>query len=133
MSASIFLARVFGIYFIIVCMAVIFHFKYIQAVYDDMVSNKAHVFIGAFLSLIIGILVVVGHTMFVWDWRLLITLIGYLALFKGILLLFFPEHMLKFKRNIMANKTLYYIMIIIFFAPGVEPNPFRYPIVIALF
>ena len=118
MDVSTFLARVFGLYLIIVCLAVLFRFKAIQAAYDEMVSSKGHVIFGGFLSLVIGILVVVSHSVFIWDWRLLITLLGYLALLKGIWLLFFPETALKFKRSVMGNKPVYRIIIIIFLLIG---------------
>jgi len=119
MGVSTFLARVFGLYLIIVCLAVLFRFKTFQTAYDEMISNKAHVFLAGFLSLVIGILVVVSHSIFVWDWRLLITLIGYLALIKGIWLLFFPETALKFKRSIMGNQSVYRIIIVIFLLIGI--------------
>jgi hypothetical protein len=118
MDVSIFLARVLGLYFIIVCLAVLFRFKEIRKTFDEMVSNKAHVFFAAFLSLVIGILLVVSHSIFVWDWRLLITLIGYLSLLKGICLLFFPKHMLVCKRVIMSKQHVYYTIIIIFLLIG---------------
>jgi hypothetical protein len=119
MGVSIFLSRVFGLYFIIVCLAVLFRFKVFQAAYNEIVSSKGHVIFGGFLSLVIGILVVSSHSIFVWDWRLLITLLGYLALIKGIWLLFFPETALKFKRSIMENKSVYYIITVIFLLIGV--------------
>ena len=118
MDVSIFLARVLGLYFIIVCLAVLFRFKEIRKTFDEMVSNKANVFFAAFLSLVIGILLVVSHPVFVWDWRLLITLIGYLSLLKGICLLFFPKHMLVCKRAIMSKQHVYYTIIIIFLLIG---------------
>jgi hypothetical protein len=118
MGVSIFLSRVFGLYLVIVCLAVLFRYKMFRAVYDEMVSSKGHVVFGGFLSLVIGILVVVSHSVFVWDWRLLITLLGYLALIKGIWLLFFPESALKFKRSVMENKSAYYIIVVIFLLIG---------------
>ncbi|MGD9108106.1 MAG: hypothetical protein PVI75_02940 [Gammaproteobacteria bacterium] len=118
MGVSIFLARVFGLYLVIMCLAVLFRTQYIQTAYDELVANKAHMLFGAVLSLIIGILIVVAHSVFVWDWRLLITLIGYLVLIKGIVLLFFPEHMIKLKSSIMSNRPVYYIIIIIFLLIG---------------
>ncbi len=118
MDVSIFLARVLGLYFIIVCLALLFRFKEIRKSFDEMVSNKAHVFLRAFLSLVIGILLVVSHSIFVLDWRLLITLIGYLALLKGICLLFFPEKMLVYKHAVMDKQPIYYTIVIIFLLIG---------------
>lgn len=118
MIASIFLARVLGLYLIIVSLAVLFRFKYFQTAYDELVVNKANVLFGAVLSLIVGILIVVAHSIFMWDWRLLITLMGYLTLIKGIMLLFFPEYAIKFKRSMMSNRSLYFILIVIFLLIG---------------
>ena len=118
MDISTFLARAFGLYLIIICLAVLFRFKSIQSMYDEMVGNKAFVFLAGFLSLIIGILVVVSHSVFRWDWRVIITLLGYLALIKGIMLMFFPENALKFKSDII-KKPWYRILIIVFLLIGV--------------
>lgn len=118
MIVSIFLARVLGLYFIIVSLAVLFRFKYFQTAYDELVVSKANVLFGAVLSLIVGILIVVAHPIFIWNWRLLITVMGYLTLIKGIMLLFFPEYTIKFKRSMMSNRSLYFILIVIFLLIG---------------
>ena len=107
MTVSIFLARVFALYFLAMGLAVIFHRKYIQECIDHIFENQAMLFVVSFMTLIIGILLVVAHPTWTSDWRVLITIIAWIALLKGIIFLFFPRHLKVFQRKMLMRPMLY--------------------------
>jgi len=90
-DSSIFLAKVFGLYLIIMGLFCLIRFDAMKSAADDFMKNRAFSLISGVIALIIGLLIVVAHNVWVWDWPLIITLLGYLSLLKGILRLFFPE------------------------------------------
>ncbi len=91
MFLSIFLAKVIGLYFIIVGALYIFRKDYIKEVLKDWFQHPAISVIGGILALIIGLLIVVSHNVWVLHWPVVITIVGYLSLFKGLWRLFIPD------------------------------------------
>ena len=90
MDASIFLARALGIYLVVVCLLMLSKRKFFQQAIQSFTDSKALILLSSFFSLIIGILVVVSHNIWVCNWRVIITVIGWLALLKGVLLILAP-------------------------------------------
>ena len=91
MEHSIFLAKVLGLYLLIVPAAVLLKRKQFAGLADEFVTNRAVVFLSGLVSLVFGLLMVVSHNVWTADWRAAITLIGWLALAKGVVRIMFPE------------------------------------------
>lgn len=105
MDVSIFLGKVLGLYFVVVSGLYLIRKDEIKTVMKQMFQSRALLIYGGILALIIGLLVVVAHPVWVLDWRILVTLTGYLSLIKGISLLYFPEHVEKFSRKVLSNNN----------------------------
>jgi len=104
MSISIFLARVIGFYFVIVGAFYFLRRDYIKTVINDLFAHAAMSVIGGTVALIIGLLIVITHNFWVFDWAVVITIVGYLSLIKGIWLLFFPESGKNFARRLISGQ-----------------------------
>jgi hypothetical protein len=63
--------------------------------------------------LIVGTLVVVSHTVWEADWRVIVTLIGWLAFIKGIVRVVFPKLAMRFDGKIAKKPFLLKIFAII--------------------
>jgi hypothetical protein len=60
---------------------------------SGILNNPSLMFtIGAFVT-IFGILLVVSHNIWQWNWRLIITLIAWVILLKGVSIFLFPQFM----------------------------------------
>ena len=109
MDISIFLARFFGIYLFI---AGLLHFtrrEFIRKAADQIFESEGLVVTTAILSLIIGLLVVLSHNVWVFNWRVTITIIGYMGLLKGVLRLFVPRmsDQKLFKKMLRGDNPIY--------------------------
>ncbi len=91
MFLSVFLAQLFGIYLLITGLYYILRYDQIEEVLTDFYSSPALRVTSAVISLLIGLIIILSHSVWVLNWPLLITLIGYLSFAKGILNLFYPE------------------------------------------
>ncbi|MEK7114972.1 MAG: hypothetical protein AAB847_01275 [Patescibacteria group bacterium] len=91
MELSIFLAKLFGLYLIIVSLAALVNRKKIQSFIDSASENIPLLFVSGVIFLILGLAVVISHNIWVADWPVLITILGWLTLVKACLRLFFPE------------------------------------------
>jgi len=89
-EVSIFLAKFWGWYFIIFFLILSFNPKRILQVIKDLEDQK-FVIVFSFLAIVIGLLNILFHNIWEDDWRLIITIIGWIALFIGLSLFIFPK------------------------------------------
>ncbi len=92
MTLSIFLARFFGLYLIIIGFFYFWRREFIRKAARQIFAQESLVILSALISLIIGLLVIVSHNVWKFNWQVVITIIGYLALLKGLTRLFIPHH-----------------------------------------
>lgn len=89
MDLSLFLAQAFGIYFVVLGVAMFRHQVLTQMI-DDFMKNDALRFFAGIFILVLGILLVLTHN--VWDgtYRVLITVLAWLTFLKGVAYLWLP-------------------------------------------
>ncbi|MCF7830730.1 hypothetical protein K9M41_01905 [Candidatus Gracilibacteria bacterium] len=103
METSLFLAKFLGIMFTVMGLAILFNFKTYPKVMGDVLKNSALVYLCGFLSLMMGILLVLFHNVWEGGWVVLITVIAWISLVKGVLLLLFPGWMTKMKQTMCTS------------------------------
>ena len=103
MQASRFIAKVFGLSGILIVLVVLVSggdlLERMIGIFDD----PGFLLQSGFMTLIIGLAIVVGHN--VWDgsWRVVITVVGYLTLLKGFILLAWPDALVTMSKNMIEN------------------------------
>ncbi|MDP2927962.1 MAG: hypothetical protein Q8N80_04115 [Candidatus Omnitrophota bacterium] len=118
METSVFIARIFGLCYLIMGAGFLFNRKAFQQVMEDFCKNAAVVFYGGLFALVIGIVIILTHNVWVANWIVIITIIGWLALIKGIWIIVFPNTVYKFMQAYQKNKSLQIIHPIIAFILG---------------
>ena len=106
MPISIFLAKVIGLYFVIVSLILLIKPEQFRDYALSFLKNKVQLLPTALFTLILGILMVISHNIWVYEWRVWITLISWLVLVKGVLLLFNPSWFDRFVRSVYENGYL---------------------------
>lgn len=91
MEISIRLAQVFGIAYLAIGLGMLFDPKYYHKLYNDFMKNSALIYITALAITAVGYFIVVKHNVWIKSWEVLITIIGWGALIKGVLLLITPQ------------------------------------------
>jgi len=91
MDNSIFLAKFWGWYLIIFFLILSLNPKRIKQIFDDLKDEK-FLIISSFVAIIVGLLNILFHNIWEPSYKLIITLIGWLALFIGLALFIFPKH-----------------------------------------
>lgn len=89
MDSSIFFARFLGSFYLIFGLLFIFTRQLGKTI--EMTEDRAFVVSTGYISLLMGLATVVLHNLWVWDWRLAITILGWSTLIKGVLKTGFPE------------------------------------------
>ena len=80
---------------------------------EDFEQSPALTYISGFFTLVSGAFLVAYHNIWVKDWTMLITIIGWLALLKGVMLIACPEYLLLFKNYYKNTRLWGFFMIII--------------------
>lgn len=87
---SNYLAEILGISIAIISLSLLIREKNIKIVFNAIL-NDTGLFISGAISLVVGIAIILAHNLWVKDWRVIITIIGWMALLKGLVRLFMPE------------------------------------------
>lgn len=96
MVLSIFLAKVLGLYLVILGMWLLMRCRNAEAEIQGMMSSSGVLTLGAILGLIFGLLIVVSHNIWHLNWEVIITVIGWMALIKALFILFFMDKAKRF-------------------------------------
>jgi hypothetical protein len=90
MELSILIARIASVIYLSAALGGFFSKDHYRRILDDMYRNSALTYMAGFTTVILGALIVNYHNIWTRDWRVLITIIGWLALIKGVTIMAFP-------------------------------------------
>ena len=113
MDVSIFLAKLFAIYFVVIGIALLTSKEYFKQAAIELVDHKGLSLLTAIITLIMGALLVLFHNIWVADWRVVITILCWLTLVKGVVRVWFPGHMRKMVGVFMKGNVLVTMAVII--------------------
>jgi hypothetical protein len=72
---------------------------------NDFITNPVILYMGGIMALFFGILIVEFHNVWEADWAVIITLLGWISLLKGCLLLIAPESTIRMFNEYAKNTT----------------------------
>ncbi|MBL4694253.1 hypothetical protein JKY72_02690 [Candidatus Gracilibacteria bacterium] len=113
METSIFIAQVVGVTYLALGLGMLMDQAYYKKALDDMMNCPSFILLAGMMALIIGFLIVNVHNFWVRDWTVLVTIIGWGSLIKGVLLLLAPKKFTAFSKNIMKNLHTQAIFVVI--------------------
>ncbi|PIP86445.1 hypothetical protein COV42_00930 [Candidatus Campbellbacteria bacterium CG11_big_fil_rev_8_21_14_0_20_44_21] len=90
MDLSFLLAKILGLFYLILGV-IVFKKTEIRKISEELSKNEALRFVFGLIILLIGIIIVAIHNVWSGDWRVLITLLGWLSLVKGFSSLWMDE------------------------------------------
>ncbi|MBN1897008.1 MAG: hypothetical protein JW789_04810 [Candidatus Aenigmarchaeota archaeon] len=103
-EVSIFLARFLGGFFVIFGLLFIITRQLGKTI--EMTEDKSFVISTGYITLLMGLATVILHNVWVADWRIVITLLGWFTLIKGIMKIGFPEHIHKQAQRFKNKQAL---------------------------
>jgi hypothetical protein len=106
MSTSVFLARLIGPVMLVVGLAVFANPRGFREMAEEFLASRALMFLSGLILMPAGLAIVLTHNVWTADWRVLITLLGWLAAVGGALRLFGPLFVVK-AGHAMLNKPYF--------------------------
>jgi uncharacterized membrane protein len=107
MTESIFIAKLLGPIFLLVGIALPLRPALFRTIVEDFLSSPALIYMAGFFGLLGGIALVLTHNLWVLDWRLIITLIGWITIARALVAIFAPQWVVKAATQLLACRRLF--------------------------
>ncbi len=111
MEISIFFARLWGSFFLIFGLLFIATRQLGKTI--EMTEDKAFVISTGYITFLMGLVTVILHNVWVADWRVVITILAWSTLIKGIMKIGFPEQIHKQAQRFKKKQMFSAIFMII--------------------
>lgn len=111
---AIFLAKFWGWYLVIFFLILSYNPGRIKQISKDLKNSRFSVLVG-FIAIIIGLLNILFYNEWAYDWTMIITLIGWIALGKGMFIFTFPSQAAKMVNyiNVRWIQLVYVLLLLL--------------------
>src|SRR3989344_8289582 len=108
---SNYLAEIWGISIVVISLVMLIRPNYLKRLFKE-IENEATMFFCGIVNLVIGLAMILAHNIWSQNWQVIITILGWLSLLKGLAVLFFPEYTKNLAKK-MENKQWLPIALVI--------------------
>jgi hypothetical protein len=105
-QTSIFLARLIGPALLIVGIGILLNQSYYRGMTREFVASRPLFYLAAAIGVIGGLAIVLVHNVWTLNWRVLITLFGWINLIRGAASILLPEQSFAYGGRMMAAKYM---------------------------
>ena len=107
MHTSSFLASLLGPLLLVIGVSILVNRENYTAMAAEFVASRPLLYIGGVTALLGGWAIVLMHNVWTADWRIIITLLGWIATFAGVYRLMFPDSVRRIGNAIFeGEKTM---------------------------
>ena len=86
----------------------VFNKPYFNAVMADLANSEGLLWLTGLITFVMGTVIVALHNVWSADWRVIVTLLGWLTVVKGAVIVLVPSSMLLLYRRFLSNHLLTY-------------------------
>lgn len=112
MELSILVASVYGAMMVAMGLGMLVNTGYYQDTVKDMMKSKSYLLLGSLCALAIGLLLVMYHNIWESSWVVIVTIIGWIALIKGVVFIVFPQS-IQMWESVYANERSFKAMAVL--------------------
>ena len=98
--------QIISIVYITVGIGILVNPGFYKKLFDDFIENAAVMYLGGIMALAIGYLILAFHNTWTKDLSVIITIVGWLALIKGILILIWPKIIIALSRSMVKKESI---------------------------
>lgn len=102
------LGKIVGLYMLIIGIAILWHMDEFKQIVQSIMQDKPLMLVTGFFTLILGLIMIVSHNIWQWNWRLINTLVGCIVLLKGAGLILYPHLMDQLTVAFLKNSAVGY-------------------------
>ena len=106
MQTSIFLAKLLGPILLIAGIAMLVNRKELDALAQELLRSSLLLFLAGLIDFSVGLAIVLTHNVWIADWRVLITLLGWLLIARGAVRVLIPDQVKPFGAKLLKNPNV---------------------------
>ena len=103
MATSVFLAKLIGPVLLVIGIGMLINQAGYRAMAEEFLRSRALIYIAGLLALVPGFAIVLSHNVWAADWRIIITLLGWLATIGGVFRILFPQQVTRIGSAMLAR------------------------------
>lgn len=126
METSIVIARIVGPLLLAVGAGIFINLEYYRRMVADFGSSPLSIYMSGTIALVLGLLVVTFHNVWEWRWPVIITILGWLALIKGVVRILAPRFVAGRAQHFARNGNTMMLTAIVMLALGGALTYFGY-------
>lgn len=119
MDTTIFLAQLIGVYCLVIGSSMALKRTMLMGIFQELFGGRALSYVMGVLTLILGLLLVLTHTMWEGPPAVVITLIGWGVLAEALAFLFFSRETLARSLELLKRNNIYYGIALVYLVLGV--------------
>lgn len=97
MGTAILISKIIGVIYLAFGIGMLVNPSFYRREIPKLLENSAYLILGGFLAVVFGFLILEGQYTWTSDWTIVITILGWIAILKGAMLLAFPNSMKMYK------------------------------------
>ncbi len=109
MQTSQFLAQLLGSILLVVGIAVLADRAHTRALSEEFLRSPALLFLAGLLALVPGLAIILTHNVWTADWRVLITLLGWLMTISGLIRILLPNRVTVLGQALLSKNETFTI------------------------
>ena len=113
METTILIAKIIGVIYLSFGVGMLFNKEHYTKAFENLLESSTYLIVGGFFAVIFGLLIIEYHNIWTKNWIVLITIVGWIALFKGILLLAFPKSFNRYKSLIKHKGVINFLTVFV--------------------
>jgi uncharacterized protein YjeT (DUF2065 family) len=106
MELSLLIAKITAVIYLSASLGGFLSRDHYRRLSEDIYKNAGLTYMIGFLAVIVGFLIVHYHNLWGKDWTVLITIMGWLALIKGVLIIVFPKFIQRLSKSLLTDRAL---------------------------
>lgn len=106
MNTSMMIAQLLGPIYLAIGVGMLVNCDHYKKMYDEVMKSKGMMYLGGVGALLVGLLILRVHGMWMSDWSVVITIIGWLATLKGLGLLIIPQQFLGWNKWVLSSQGM---------------------------
>jgi hypothetical protein len=126
MPTSTFLAKLIGPVALVIGVGLIANAAAYRRLADEFLRSTALIYLSGLLALSAGLAIVLSHNVWTADWRVLITVLGWLAALGGVVRVVLPQGTEAIGRRVLQHPQSLLIAAVIWLAIGAILSFFGY-------
>jgi len=100
------IAQFLSIFYLAYAIGGLMNKDYFKKIIDGLMKSMSEMMALGFVLILFGIVIVQNHNIWVWDWTVLVTIVGWASLLKWVSFVAFPEMFAKMSKKMLTKGML---------------------------